>query len=148
MQLTGPVALGLLWAMGASSVLGACTVAVGTPGLLALSADGTQLGSDLGVASVMTISNINLLGSTITLSNPRLDGSSPNLPGAIVEEAYSATWLLGLGQSSGGYTSSGHSFTVPGVANLVVTIVLNNRVTSAGGFMQGNYQTRTTVDCT
>jgi hypothetical protein len=130
----------------AGGALAACTVAVGTPGVMRLSADGLSLSSETGVASVMTITDISLFGSQITVSNPRLDGG-PNLPGATVEASYAATWLLGVGQASGGFSSSSRSFSVPGVANLVVTLTLDSRVVSAAGFRQGTYTARTSVDC-
>ena len=128
--------------------LGACLVAVPTPGIVALSSDGRALSSDNGVASVVTISNINLFGSTITIGAPRQTGG-PVVPGSVVEESYTATWLLGIGQStSGGYVSSIKTFNVPAVANLVVTIVLSNRITSNGGFPQSTgYTTATGIDC-
>lgn len=141
-------AAALLAALLTGGARAACTVAVSTPGILTLSSDGTKLSSQTGVASVMTISNLNILGSTITISAPQLTGG-PVVPGAVLEESYSASWLLGVGtSSSGGFVSTNRSFNVPGVASLVVTVTLDNRVTSASGFSQGNYTTKTNVDCT
>jgi hypothetical protein len=139
MQLTRVIAAAaLLAALLSGNALAACTVAVSTPGILTLSSDGTKLSSQTGVASVMTISNINILGSIITISAPQLTGG-PVVPGAVLEESYSA---------SGGFVSTNRTFNVPGVASLVVTVTLDNRVTSASGFSQGNYTTKTNVDCT
>lgn len=146
MQLTGALAAACLVLPSAGGALAACTVAIGTPGVMQLSADGTSLSSETGVASVMTITDINLLGSQITISNPRLD-SGPNVPGATVEASYAATWLLGVGHASGGFSSTSRSFSVPGVANLVVTLTLNSRVLSSTGFSEGTYTTKTSVDC-
>jgi hypothetical protein len=149
MQLRAAIgAAAVLTMLLSGSTLAACTVAVSTPGILTLSSDGTKLSSQTGVASVMTISNLSLFGSTITISAPQLTGG-PVVPGAVLEESYSASWLLGVGSSnSGGFVSTSRSFAVPGVASLVVTIILDNRVTSASGFSQGTYTSKTAVDCT
>jgi len=127
----------------------ACTIGVSTPGILKLSGDGHTLSSanSGGIASVLAISDLDLdlNGTTITISSTRLD-TTPAGFGAPVSYAatYSAAWLL---SGASGSLASNPSFTVPPVLNLVVTLTLHNTVTSATGFKQGNYTTKTTVTC-
>jgi len=146
MQL-GPLAL--LAALAAAPAQ-ACTIGVSTPGILALSGDGHTLSSanSGGIASILAISDLSLLGSTtITISDTRLDVTPPGFAAPVSYGAtYSADWLLGVGHASGSLAGS-PSFTVPAVLNLVVTLTLHNTVTSATGFRQGNYTTKTTVTC-
>ncbi len=146
MQLIAACAIAALLTTSAD----ACSLAVGTPGLLGLSMDGTQLASDNvgGVASVLSLSDLNLLTSTtITISAPTLQSYPAGFAaGAVVgESAFSATWLLS--STSRPYSTSDQSFTVPGVLNLVVAVTLNNRLTSSGGFKQGSYTSQTVVTC-
>lgn len=123
--------------------IAACNVLVSTSGVLARTADNTVISSENGVPSVLLISGF--LNPSITLSNPRLDSwpSGFNWASATVEESYSAVWTLG--SASGGYSAGQQSFSA--VLGLTVTLTLNNRVTSATGFRQGNYATKTTVSC-
>lgn len=127
----------------------ACTVGVPTPGLLGLSADGKTLGSGQsgGAASIIVISDISLqLGGTdITLSNLRLDTQPAGFAEPVTLAAsYSASWLLG---SASGSLAPTATFTVPAITGLVVTITLNNSVTSNTGFRQGGYATKTSIAC-
>jgi hypothetical protein len=127
----------------------ACTIGVDTPGVLKLSGDGLTLGSTNsgGVASVLAISDLDLdlNGTTITISNTRLDTTPAGFASPVSYAAtYSATWLAG---SASGSLVSNPSFVVPPVLNLVVTLTLHNTVTAAAGFRQGNYTTKTTVAC-
>jgi len=132
----------------ATPALADCSVGVSTPGVMTLSAgDAHELTSEAGAASLLIVTNLSgLLGTTVTISNPRLD----TWPGgfaagsATVEETYSATWALGLSSNST-FSASPRSFGVPLAA--VVTLVLNNRVTAPGGFKQGGYTTKTTISC-
>jgi hypothetical protein len=142
--------LALLLALGANPAH-ACTVGVSTPGILKLSGDGHTLssGNGGGIASVLAISDLDLdlNGTTITISNTRLDTTPAGFAAPVSYTAtYAATWLLGVGNASGSLVSN-PSFTVPPVLDLVVTITLHNTVTSATGFRQGNYTTKTTVTC-
>jgi hypothetical protein len=141
--------LALLLAPLAATGAPACTIGVSTPGVVALSADGITLSSANagGIASVLAISDLDLdlNGTTITISNVRLDTTPPGFTAPVSYGAtYSATWLLG---SASGSLAGSPSFVVPPVLNLVVTLTLHNTVTSATGFRQGNYATKTTVAC-
>jgi len=129
----------------------ACTIGVSTPGVLQLSSDGLTLssGNSGGIASVLAISDLDLDldGTTITISNTRLDTAPAGFSAPVSYGAtYAAAWLLGAGNASGSLASN-PSFVVPPVLNLVVTVTLHNTVTSATGFKQGNYTTKTTVTC-
>ena len=140
--------LALLFAGLATPVLADCSVGVSTPGTLALSSSDTHLlTSEAGTASLLIVTNLSgILGTTVTISNPRLD----TWPGGFaagsvtVEETYSANWALGSSSNST-FSASPRSFSVPLAA--VVTLVLNNRVTAPGGFKQGSYSTKTTISC-
>lgn len=137
-----------LWVVLAAPAIADCSVGVSTPGTLALSgSDSTVLSSEAGAASLLVVTNLSgILGTTVTLSNPRLDTWPAGFAagGAVVEETYSATWVLGSSSNST-FTSGPRSFAVPVAA--VVTLVLNNRVTAVGGFKQGSYSTKTTISC-
>jgi hypothetical protein len=148
MQLSLPLLAVALIAL-TGPVQAACTVGVPTPGVLKLSPDGKTLSSGQagGLASIIVISDITLqLGGTdITLSNLRLDTQPAGFAEPITLAAsYSANWLLG---SSSGSLMPSATFTVPAVTGLVVTITLNNSVTSNTGFRQGAYATKTSVTC-
>lgn len=140
------VLLGLLAASGAQ----ACTIGVSTPGIIALNTStGTTLSSANagGIASILSISDLDLdlNGTTITISNVRLDTTPPGFAAPVSYAAtYSATWPLG---SASGSLASSPSFVVPPVLNLIVTLTLHNTVTSATGFRQGTYTSKTTVTC-
>jgi len=128
-----------------------CTIGISTPGVLELSGDGLTLssGNSGGVASVLAISDLDLdlNGTTITISNTRLDITPAGFAAPVSYAAtYAATWLLGAGNASGSLATN-PSFTVPPVVGLVVTLTLHNTVTSATGFKQGNYTTKTTITC-
>lgn len=125
----------------------ACTIGIGTPGLLGLSADGRALGSANGLGAVILISDLNLLGgpSTITLSNTRLDSAPAGAPPPdSFSGTYTARWLL---NSSSGPLAPSASFQVTPVLGLVVTIDLNVAAHSAAGFRQGSYSLKTSVTC-
>jgi len=140
--------LAALLATLATPAVADCSVGVSTPGVMNLSAtDAHVLTSAEGTASLLIVTNLSgLFGTTVTISNPRLD----TYPGgfaagsATVEETYSATWVLGSSSNST-FSSSPRSFGVPVAA--IVTLVLNNRVSSPGGFKQGGYSTKTTISC-
>lgn len=140
--------LAALLALLATPALADCDVSLSTPGVLKLSpSDSHVLTSEAGAASILIVTNLSgILGTTISISNPRLD----TYPGgfaagsAVVEETYSAVWVLGSSSSST-FSSATRSFPV-GIG-AVVTLTLNNRVAAPGGFRQGGYSTKTTISC-
>ena len=137
-----------LLALLAATAAPACTIGVSTPGIVALNSTGTTLSSSNsgGIASILSITDLSIFGSTtITISNVRLDTTPPGFAAPVSYGAtYSANWLLG---SASGSLASNPSFTVPAILNVVVTVTLHNTVTTATGFRQGNYTTKTTVTC-
>jgi hypothetical protein len=147
MQLAVPLACaGMLLVASAAP---ACTIGVTTPGVLKLSGDGHTLSSATsgGIAAVIAISDLDLdlNGTTITISDTRLDTAPAGFAEPVSYAAsYSAVWLLG---SASGSLGSSPSFVVPPVLDLVVTLTLANTVTSATGFRQGTYTTKTTITC-
>lgn len=147
MQLAGTLTfLGALLAAGAAH---ACTIGVTTPGVLALSGDGHTLSSSNGggIAAVVAISDLalDLDGTTITISSTRLATTPAGFAEPVSYGAsYSAVWLVG---SATGSLGASPSFVVPPVLDLVVTLTLHNTVTSATGFSQGTYTTKTTITC-
>jgi hypothetical protein len=146
MQLAGLLAPLLL--LGSVTAAPACTIGVSTPGIVTLNSGGTTLSSANagGIASVLSITDLSILSSTtITISNVRLDTTPPGFGAPVSYGAtYSANWTLG---SASGSLASNPSFTVPAILNVVVTVTLHNTVTSATGFNQGTYTTKTTVTC-
>jgi hypothetical protein len=146
MQLTGPFVF--VCAALLATAAPACTIGVTTPGVLELSGDGLTLSSaNGGIASVIAITDLDLdlNGTRITISDTRLDTTPPGFAEPVSYAAsYSAVWLLG---SASGSLASNPSFVVPPVLDLVVTLTLNNTVSSATGFDQGSYTTKTTITC-
>jgi hypothetical protein len=126
----------------------ACALALGTPGTLALSADGTRLASsEGGVAATFTVLNLALDNATVTVSAPQIVQSPTgfNLGAASAEVAYSGAGLLGSVRQA--YTASQTSFDVPGLLSVAALMRIDNRIVSAAGFAAGSYQTRTVVTC-
>jgi hypothetical protein len=146
MQLIGRLGAAVAVVLSAGAALG-CDVALSTPGILKLSSDGATLSStNGGVATVVVVSNLNLLSpTTITLSNIRLDATPAGFAAPVsYSGSYAATWLL---TGASGTIAPQASFDVPAVLNLAVTLTLHNTVTSSGGFKQGAYSTKTTITC-
>lgn len=125
----------------------ACLLAVPTPGLLSLSADGRTLTSTSGLPSIIEVSNVSLAPFTIKLSNLRLESAA----GVPVDVALSGTYsaLTLSGPVSGTISNSSPGFiNLNLVTGLAVTITLNNTATSATGFRQGTYTMKTSITCT
>ena len=150
MQLSrvAPLLALLLPALAVSSPAraGICTLIVTTPGVLALSANGTQMSSDQlgGTASLMTVASVGT--STLTVGAPTVTQSPGgyNQSGQVVEVSYQGAGLLsGANQS---YTTGQTTVPVPNIVSAVV-LTINNRVTNSAGFPNGTYQTRTVVTC-
>jgi len=148
MQLIRAAAAGLMLVALASTAEAACLVGISTPGLLGLSQDGKTLSSagGLGTPSIVTISNLPIGTSTITLANPRLDSPGGTTPGATLSGTYAASWLLG--GSNGSITpNTPGAFQISLLSSLAVTITLNNTAFSTGGFRQGTHTMKTSVTC-
>ena len=146
MQLIVPAAV--LAACLAGPALG-CSLALGTAGTLALSADGTRLESTApgGGAASFTLLNLSLSAATVTVAAPQWVSypAGFGVGSASLAVAYSGSGVLGSVTQD--YTGGATQFTVPGLLSLAVIMTINNRITRAAGFMAGTYQTRTVVTC-
>jgi hypothetical protein len=127
------------------TVSNTCTVAVPTPGLMALSADGKTLGSEQtgGLAASVTI--VSLGGNSITVGAPSLQTYPlAYTPGSeTVQVKYAG--LSGLSSVSQTYTSSQTSFAV-GILPLT-TLLVNMQIINNAGFAQGTYTAKTVLTC-
>lgn len=128
------------------SILDSCTLALTTSGALALSADGTTLGSEVAGGRAAQITVLSTGSHTVTVGAPTRSSAPP--PGydtatETVEIAYSGeTLLAGVRQP---YTTSATGFAVGTIA--LTTLDLNSRITNPAGFASGSYTTRTVVTC-
>lgn len=117
-----------------------CTLAVPTPGIMALSTDGTILGSDqtLGVPATVTV--LSLGGNTLTLSAPTLTSHPSGYAGGeTVQMKYS-----GLA-SQPTYTSTQQ--TIPLGILPLTDLIINMQVVNANGFVEGDYTAKTVLTC-
>lgn len=123
-----------------------CTLALSTGGALALSTDGTVLGSEElgGLPAAMTILSIGT--HTITVNAPSRTASPGGYvaTGETVEIAYQGVSGL-LGAVSQAYTAAQTTFPIATIPLSVLT--LNSRIRNDGGFAAGSYQTRVVVTC-
>lgn len=127
------------------TLLGLCSVALTTPGVLALSTDGTIFGSE-EVGGLPAAVSILAVGSyTVTVNAP----TRTNAPGTYdstgesIEVSY--TGLAGLGVLNQAYTTGLTTFPIDTLPLSV--LVMNNRITNPNGFVAGTYETRTVVTC-
>lgn len=130
------------------TITGVCALALGTPGLLAISTDGSKLGSQEpgGLPALVTILSVG--NATVTVDPPTRTSAPTALvayvaTGEVVEVAYQG--LSGLSGITRAYTTSQTSF----AANTLPLTVLqvNNRITNNLGFPAGTYTTKTVVTC-
>jgi len=127
------------------TLLSLCSVALSTPGVLALSTDGTIFGSE-EVGGVPAAVNILAVGSyTVTVAAPTRTAQpgAYDPTGESIEVSYSG--LAGLGLISQAYTPNLTTFPIDTMPLSV--LVMNNRITNPTGFAAGNYATRTVVTC-
>ena len=116
-----------------------CTLAVPTPGVMMLSADGKTLGTDetLGVPATVTV--VSLGDNTISLSAPALVSSPVGYGGGeTVTMAYS-------GLASQAFTGLPQTIDIGilSITNLIVDMRVNNN----SGFTQGIYVAKTVLTC-
>lgn len=150
------LAVAMLCALGTQTVRAAdvtfdanlsntCTIALGTDGHLALSSDGSRMGTEEAGGSAGTVTILSLGSNTIDVSAPALAASPGGYDstGQQLEGAYQG--LGGLSLVSQGYTTSATSFDVGSIALSVLD--LNARLTNDNGFATGAYQLKTTVTC-
>ncbi len=121
-------------------VLNSCIVSIPTAGIMAMSSDGTRLGSEEGVTGVPATLTVVAAGfsPTLNFSVPTLNGPV-GLDGATTQYAYSS---LGPG-SSQPYTTGASSAS----SSLIDTFTIHSRVLSGNGFPSGTYTVAVTVTC-
>lgn len=130
-----------------ASLTGTCSLAVPTPGLLALNADGTELSSEEvgGLAAVATVLAIG--SATVTVGAPDLTvtagATNYDATNEVVEVSYLGA--SGLSTVSQSYTSSETTFNISTIPLSVLTV--NAKVTNPASFDAGDYRVRTVVTC-
>jgi hypothetical protein len=127
------------------TLLGLCSVVLTTPGVLALSTDGTSFGSaDLGglpaAVSILAVGDYTISVAAPTRTNAP---GTYNGAGETVEVSYSG--LAGLSFVNQDYTTAPTSFDIDTLPLSV--LVMNNRIVNPNGFAAGTYETRTVVTC-
>ncbi len=128
------------------TVSSVCSLSLSTNGTMALSADGTVLGSEEsgGLAGAVLILSIG--SNTIDVAAPVRVGADPAgyvSTGEVLEVSYSgASGLSGVSQA---YTSADTDFAASNIPLSLLT--LHNRIVNANGFAAGSYATRTVVTC-
>lgn len=122
-----------------------CSLALGTPGLMALSADGTVLGSQETGGVAATVSVLSIGASTLTIDAPTTQAAPAGYDATneTVEVAY--TGASGLGGVSQAYTSA--LTTVPLSTIPLSVMTVNAKVTNPDSFTDGAYTVRTVVTC-
>lgn len=147
---------GLIWLGCATAVLAtdvtfngslaaSCTLALGTNGTLAMSADGQYLGSNEGSANAATVTIVSVGSNTINVSAPTLDSSPAGYDptGQQLQVAYAGTGLLASVTSA--WSTGPSSFPVGTIALSILDI--DNRIYNPNGFAAGSYAMRTVVTC-
>jgi hypothetical protein len=123
-----------------------CSLSINTPGVLALSTDGTTLGSQEAGGASAVVAIVALGTNTVTVAPPTLSSSPAGYDAGSGEAEVAYAGLSGLSGVSGvsqAYTTSSTSFPVSALA----TIAVNNRVVNSAGFAPGNYTTQTVLTC-
>jgi len=122
------------------SVINSCVLSLPSNGSLALSSDGTRLGSQDGVGGAPATLTVVAAGTapTLSFSSPTLTGPA-GLSGATTTYAFTST---GSGASQS-YTASPSTAS----SSLVDSFSIHSRVSSASGFPSGNYTVVVTVTC-
>ncbi|MEO6012662.1 MAG: hypothetical protein ABIQ30_03625 [Devosia sp.] len=121
---------------------GVCTLALSTPGILGLAADGS-LGTSAGVPAILTILSVG--ANTVTI-NPPVWVSTPGGYSAGTE-AFQVGYLglSGLGLADQALTSS---ITTRTISTLPLSLLtMQTRVTNSLGFAAGAYSMKVVVTC-
>lgn len=122
-----------------------CTLALSTPGVMALSADGTVLSSENvgGVAAAITA--VSLGANTLTVGAPGVVSSPAEYDATAetVEVAYLGAG--GLSAVTQDFTGVQTNVALDVIPQSVLTI--NARISNPGSFAAGDYTVRTVVTC-
>ncbi len=123
------------------TVADTCSLVMTTPGVLALSVDGTTLGSEIagGVAHAAVVAITSNGLNTITVSPPTLEDSPSKYvtSGQTLEVGYS-------GPHTQAFTEEETEFDI-GITTEDLTV--NNHIVNANGFDQGSYEMHTVLTC-
>jgi hypothetical protein len=124
---------------------GVCTLAVPTPGTLALNADGTKLGSNQTGGLPATVTILSVGTNTVTVSAPSWvstpAGYAPS--GELLEVSYLG--LGGLSLVNQALTDQETDFVVNTLPLTALTV--NAQATNANGFADGTYEMKVVVTC-
>lgn len=129
----------------AGSILDSCSLSLATSGTLAMSLDGTVLGSEESGGQPAQVTILSTGSHSVTVAAPTLVTSPAGYDptGQQVEVAYQGQSLLsGVSQP---YTGAGTSFPVATIA--LSSLAINNRIRNTRGFASGSYATQTVVTC-
>jgi hypothetical protein len=127
-------------------VANTCSLALSTPGILALSSDGTKLGSDQigGLGAIVLVVSIG--SNTITVGTPAWTSQPSGYANSGEQMQVSYSGASGLSSINQGWGTTSTSFTV-GMLVSATALTVHNRITNAAGFAQGTYQTKTVLTC-
>lgn len=125
-----------------ATIVPTCILAVGTSGVMTMSATGTEIGSEQSLGSAAS------LQITATGGAPTISFSAPAMNTKPV--AYTGTPAVAVKYSSAGganqaYTSEDYSYT--STTPLGDTVTLHARAQDQAGFVAGTYNVRTTATC-
>ena len=137
---TSPVAAADVTFSG--TLTGVCTLALSTPGLLGLAADGS-LSTSAGLPAILAILSVGT--NTLTINPPVwVDASEDYDPGSeAFEVGYSG--LSGLGLADQPLTNA---VTQRTISTLPLSLLsMNARVTNSNGFAAGDYEMKVVVTC-
>lgn len=124
------------------TLLGVCTLALSTPGLLGLAADGS-LSSSAGLPAVLSILSVGT--NTLTVNPPVW--VTPAAGYTAGSETFEVGYfgLSGLGLADQALTGS---VTTRNISTLPLSLLtMNARVTNSLGFADGNYSMKVVVTC-
>lgn len=128
-----------------ATLLNECTLALTTPGVMALSASGTVLASSEigGVPAVLTV--LSLGQNTLTVNAPTVVSAPAeyDASGETVEVAYTgASGLSLVSQEATDQTTTQSLGVIP-----LSALTVNAQVTNTGSFAAGDYTVRSVVTC-
>lgn len=125
------------------TLIGVCTLAVPTPGILALSAAGDLTSSPGGVPAILSILSVGT--NNITVKAPTWSAKPVGYDPTGESLAVSYIGISGLSIPDQIYTTQQTSF---GVATLPLTLLtLNARARNTNGFVAGYYEMKVQVTC-
>lgn len=121
-----------------------CTLALATPGILGLGADGS-LSSALGVGAPAVLSVLSVGTNTLTVNPPVWVSPAPGYDQGAETFEVGYSGLAGLGLADQPLTTA---VTTRSISTLPLSLLtVNARVTNSKGFAGGTYQLKVVVTC-